>query len=43
MMIRSAYDMAHLYTARFHSIRENYEIDATTDPEDISSERGKNM
>lgn len=35
--------MARLYTERFNDIRENYEIDATTDPEDLSSERGKNI
>lgn len=39
-MIRHAYEMAHLYTARFKTIRENFEIDTATNPEDISTERG---
>ncbi|XP_060664252.1 LOW QUALITY PROTEIN: dynein axonemal heavy chain 6 [Drosophila nasuta] len=39
VLLHSAYEMAHLYTARFRAIRENYEIDATTDPEDLSTER----
>ncbi|KAH8387117.1 hypothetical protein KR093_004852, partial [Drosophila rubida] len=39
LLLHTAYEMAHLYTARFRTIRENYEIDATTDPEDISTER----
>ncbi|XP_030566728.1 dynein heavy chain 6, axonemal [Drosophila novamexicana] len=39
VLIRTAYEMARLYTERFNDIRENYEIDATTDPEDLSSER----
>lgn len=39
-MIRNAYEMAHLYTARFKAIRENFEIDTATNPDDISTERG---
>ncbi|KAH8299235.1 hypothetical protein KR044_006570, partial [Drosophila immigrans] len=39
VLLHTAYEMAHLYTARFATIRENYEIDATTDPEDLSTER----
>ncbi|KAL7743998.1 hypothetical protein ACLKA6_001232 [Drosophila palustris] len=39
VLMHTAYEMAHLYTARFRTIRENYEIDATTDPEDLSTER----
>ncbi|XP_032594376.1 dynein axonemal heavy chain 6 [Drosophila grimshawi] len=39
ILMHTAYEMARLYTARFQSIRKNYEIDAATNPEEISSER----
>ncbi|ALC49870.1 Dhc16F [Drosophila busckii] len=39
VLLHTAYERAHLYTTRFHAIRQNFEIDATTDPEDISTER----
>jgi len=41
VLMRTGYEMAHLYTARFRTIRENFEIDSATDPEDLSTERGK--
>lgn len=33
--------MARLYTERFKTIRENFEIDTATNPDDIKNERGK--
>ncbi|XP_043065698.2 dynein axonemal heavy chain 6 [Drosophila bipectinata] len=38
-LIRRAYDRARLYTMRFHSIRENFEVDNSTDPTVLNTER----
>ncbi|XP_018800561.1 PREDICTED: dynein heavy chain 6, axonemal [Bactrocera latifrons] len=37
--IRNAYEKAMLYAERFETIRTNYEIDMTTDPKLLTSER----
>ncbi|XP_017121821.1 dynein heavy chain 6, axonemal [Drosophila elegans] len=38
-LIRNAYDRASLYTQRFMEIRENFEIDNSTDPAVLDTER----
>lgn len=40
VLIRKAYERARLYTQRFHQIRENFEIDNSTDPTVLNTERG---
>ncbi|XP_032581827.1 dynein heavy chain 6, axonemal [Drosophila sechellia] len=39
VLIRNAYERARLYTQRFHQIRENFEIDNSTDPTVLNTER----
>lgn len=41
VLIRRAYERARLYTMRFHSIRENFEVDNSTDPTVLNTERGE--
>jgi len=44
VLIRKAYERARLYTQRFTKIRENFEIDNSTDPTVLNTERGiRNM
>jgi len=40
VLIRKAYERARLYTQRFTKIRENFEIDNSTDPTVLNTERG---
>ncbi|XP_030378328.1 dynein heavy chain 6, axonemal [Scaptodrosophila lebanonensis] len=39
LIIHASYERARLYATRFHSIRENYEVDTRTDPSTLNRER----
>lgn len=40
VLIKKAFERARIYTMRFQTIRENYEIDNSTDPTVLNTEKG---